>query len=78
MIAFVFYKYDNYRFENRNGQEDYVYINTDSFSCASPVGRKGGKQIIRYGRQCQATGHLLHEFMHILGILIEYGSKYYQ
>ena len=37
------------------------------FSCASSVGRSGGKQVVSIGEGCRKKGIVIHELLHSLG-----------
>jgi PKD repeat protein len=53
----------------RSGQADYVkFVKSDG--CSSPIGRKGGEQVIDLDDDC-TTGNTAHEIMHSLGMYHE-------
>lgn len=60
------------RFVPRNGQPDYVLITRDANYgyCVSNVGRMGGQQRVTLSDQC-ATGNVLHELGHVIGLFHE-------
>ena len=57
--------YHKYRFEPRQNQTDYIYINKNQGGCRAKAGMRGGRQVIRAGN-CEAM-NLVHELMHSLG-----------
>ena len=42
------------------------------FSCASYIGRRGGKQVVSIGPNCGAVGNALHELGHVIGFAHEH------
>jgi len=50
--------------------EDYVIIK-DGKGCSSSVGRQGGKQYIHLAGGCERIGTVIHEMMHVIGIVHE-------
>ena len=46
-------------------------MTTISFRCSSSVGRKGGRQTVHLGHGCKRLGTIMHEMMHVLGIIHE-------
>jgi len=43
----------------------------DGKGCSSSVGRKGGMQTVHLGKGCKRLGTIMHEMMHVLGIIHE-------
>jgi len=57
-----------FRFVERTTQKNYVYFTPSSGStCASSVGRRGGKQVITLAPRCK-KGSTMHEILHALGL----------
>ena len=54
----------------RNGEADYVKFVPDSDGCSSPIGRRGGEQVIKLTFDC-LEGATAHELLHALGITHE-------
>lgn len=42
------------------------------FSCASAIGKQGGRQTIHIGKDCRVIGTVEHETMHALGFIHEH------
>ena len=63
----------HFRFiERQNNERDYIELDLDSLTCASQVGRRGGKQKSRIGGCIDENnnfsyGMVIHELMHSLG-----------
>ena len=57
-------------FRPRISESDYVmfFVQTDTEKCSSPVGRKGGKQIVHLGTKCDDQQAIIHEICHSLGM----------
>ena len=53
----------------RTDERNYVYIDKITARCKTLPGMRGGRQVIKAGR-CQ-TFHLVHEIMHVLGIVLD-------
>jgi len=53
-------------FQERTDETDYVEFRQPSSGCSSPVGRDGGRQIIRLSQGC-GFGSAVHEIVHSLG-----------
>ena len=54
-----------------NQDKDYVYIRKDSNKdddyCASPVGKKAGKNVMVLNHNCFDYNPLMHQLIHVLG-----------
>ena len=60
---------------NATTDQDYIHINTRGFGCQSPIGRKGGPQVIR-AHDCinngGSWGRVCHEVMHSIGLYLNF------
>ncbi|ESO89257.1 hypothetical protein LOTGIDRAFT_106252, partial [Lottia gigantea] len=59
------------RFVPRTDEPDYIRIRSDT-GCFSPVGRRGGQQLVSIGPGCDSKGTIMHELMHTLGFWHEH------
>ena len=53
----------------RSGQSDYVSIIKDGNECYSWIGKQGGQQELSIGEGCQSKGTVIHEIMHLIGMI---------
>ncbi|XP_077550695.1 high choriolytic enzyme 1-like [Haemaphysalis longicornis] len=61
------------KFEERNGQENFVNIGYRQGRCASNVGMQVGEQTLALDPSlCPNEGPLMHEFLHVLGFFHEH------
>lgn len=62
-------------FEQRNGQSDWVHIDTNRYGCRTRVGKTGGRQRL-CARDCKFYycnfGQLIHQMLHVLGLVHEH------
>ncbi|XP_050392647.1 MAM and LDL-receptor class A domain-containing protein 1 isoform X1 [Patella vulgata] len=59
------------RFVPRSDETDYIIIRSE-MGCFSPVGRRGGQQLVSIGPGCDRKGTIMHELMHALGFWHEH------
>ena len=51
--------------------EMFLWRSNVVYRCSSSVGRKGGMQTVHLGHGCKRLGTIMHEMMHVLGIIHE-------
>ncbi|CAK8678214.1 unnamed protein product [Clavelina lepadiformis] len=49
------------------GEEDFLEIVRGRKGCSSFIGRRGGRQVVSIGKNCDRVGIIIHELMHALG-----------
>jgi hypothetical protein len=55
--------------DNDKHKDYFKFVNGKG--CSSSVGRKGGMQTVHLGHGCKRLGTIMHEMMHVLGIIHE-------
>lgn len=54
-------------FKERMAENDYVFVTTQGLDCSSPVGRRGGRQVLSLGTQCADLASHIHLLVHSIG-----------